>query len=85
MSAGRKAKWTCACGRRATQIHYRTYERLGKERPSDLHAVCDPCHIEIHRLERAGMSLADATDAILATIGNSPRLGRAALRRLARP
>jgi hypothetical protein len=29
------------------QVHHRTYERLGRERPSDLLCVCAECHDEI--------------------------------------
>lgn len=34
------------CGRRAAnlEIHHLTYERLGKELPSDLKIVCKKCH-----------------------------------------
>ena len=37
------------CGnRRATQVHHETYKRIGKERLSDLTAVCGGCHKRIH-------------------------------------
>lgn len=50
----------------ATEVHHRTYERLGHELLCDLEALCDSCHEKadreraaetVHRQERA---LADA-------------------------
>ena len=44
------AGWRCEdCGRpsfdeRRYQVHHRTYERLGCERPEDLAAKCRRCH-----------------------------------------
>ena len=35
--------------RRATQVHHETYKRVGRERLSDLTAVCGCCHKRIHR------------------------------------
>lgn len=64
--AGDAADWTCACGRPATQIHHRTYARLGRERLRDLRAVCSDCHRKIHEYVRAGWSLAVATATVLA-------------------
>lgn len=45
-----RADGTCEdCGRRdATQVHHKTYERLGRERMGDLIAVCGGCHIQRH-------------------------------------
>jgi 5-methylcytosine-specific restriction endonuclease McrA len=40
------------CGDPATEIHHRTYERLGRELPIDLQALCKECHIEAD-IERA--------------------------------
>lgn len=38
------------CGKRpATQVHHQTYIRVFSELPSDLAALCDRCHSEIHR------------------------------------
>ena len=34
--------------RRATQVHHETYKRIGRERLSDLTAVCGGCHKRIH-------------------------------------
>lgn len=37
------------CGTRpATEVHHLTYARVFAELPSDLLAVCRPCHAEIH-------------------------------------
>jgi 5-methylcytosine-specific restriction endonuclease McrA len=37
------------CGkRRATEVHHLTYIRVFQELPSDLVALCKPCHAEIH-------------------------------------
>ena len=63
--AGDAAKWRCLCGRRATQIHHRSYDHLGDEPLKDLCAVCEHCHKAIHRLRDAGMPLAVATDLAL--------------------
>jgi len=42
----------CAgCKGKPTQIHHRTYARLGDERLNDLVAVCRPCHVYIHESE----------------------------------
>lgn len=51
----RRAKYTCErCGRRRDlNVHHKTYERLGAERPSDLEVVCFVCHNEHHREEAA--------------------------------
>jgi hypothetical protein len=32
------------CGAPAREVHHRTYERVGAERPEDLQALCAPCH-----------------------------------------
>ena len=43
------ARYKCwKCGRPATQVHHETYKRIGKERLSDLTAVCGGCHKRIH-------------------------------------
>lgn len=36
---------------KATQIHHKTYDRLGNELPDDLLAVCDACHGALHSAE----------------------------------
>lgn len=39
------ANYRCQeCGAQATDVHHVTYERLGNEQPSDLRALCRPCH-----------------------------------------
>jgi len=45
-----RANHTCQkCGkRRATEVHHLTYIRVFQELPSDLVALCKPCHAEIH-------------------------------------
>ena len=44
-----KGKICRKCGRRkSTQVHHKTYERLGKEQLSDLVPVCRVCHKKIH-------------------------------------
>lgn len=43
-------------------VHHRTYERLGKERLSDVAAVCRFCHDLIHAAERtSGLQLSYVT------------------------
>ncbi|MCY3721172.1 MAG: hypothetical protein OXG97_03020 [Candidatus Poribacteria bacterium] len=45
----KRAGYKCRkCGRRATQVHHETYRRIGRERLSDLTAVCGCCHKRIH-------------------------------------
>ena len=46
----KRAGYKCRkCGRRAaTQVHHETYKRIGRERLSDLTAVCGGCHKRIH-------------------------------------
>jgi len=41
------ANYTCArCNTRTTvlEVHHKNYDRLGKERMSDLEVLCIPCH-----------------------------------------
>ena len=42
-------------------LHHWTYERMGREELTDLILVCDGCHRRIHRLEKGGMALDEAT------------------------
>jgi hypothetical protein len=64
--AGEAVGWRCPCGAQATQVHHRTYERLGNESAPDLHPLCGDCHAKIHRwVSDEGMELADATDAVV--------------------
>lgn len=30
------------------EVHHRTYERVGRESPDDLIALCSPCHTAVH-------------------------------------
>lgn len=40
------------CGlARATQVHHKTYDRLGNEQLDDLLGVCGPCHERLHSAE----------------------------------
>lgn len=41
----------CICGRIATEVHHKTYERTGKEFLSDLVSLCESCHTLIHLLK----------------------------------
>src|SRR6516165_10850200 len=36
------------CGQRATQVHHLTYVGVFNESPSDLVALCDRCHADLH-------------------------------------
>lgn len=53
--AARAKRWGCCarCGKDTPKLdaHHKTYERLGRERPSDLEALCRTCHRETHGLE----------------------------------
>lgn len=43
------AQHSCqVCGSQATQVHHRTYARVGRERLSDLLALCRDCHESVH-------------------------------------
>lgn len=60
-------KFCRACGKTVgpIQLHHMTYERLGRERMSDLVALCRDCHRDVESLyrrsgrgERMGITLA---------------------------
>lgn len=38
----------CECGKRGTQLHHKTYVRLGAERLADLELLCRGCHEARH-------------------------------------
>jgi 5-methylcytosine-specific restriction endonuclease McrA len=43
----------CICNsRHQLEVHHRTYERIGHERPDDLTVLCRPCHALFHRYGR---------------------------------
>ena len=75
----RRAEWMSrndcdcyCCGkkwRKGFNLHHRTYERLGKEKDTDMVMVCLPCHDQIHELYRIVKPLDAATDAIRAKNG----------------
>jgi len=46
-----EVKWKCEkCHeRKRLDVHHKTYKRLGKERMSDLQALCRDCHDKEHR------------------------------------
>lgn len=46
----------CLCGEtKGLALHHLTYRRLGRERLSDLRALCRSCHTDIHVLSRQGL------------------------------
>lgn len=47
----KRAGYKCQkCKKRpATQVHHKTYKRIGRERLSDLSAVCGGCHNRIDK------------------------------------
>jgi hypothetical protein len=47
------------------QLHHRTYERLGRERPEDVELLCRYCHLEEHRLWEELFEELDAFEAPL--------------------
>lgn len=49
-----------------TELHHITYERLGRERNSDVVLLCEDCHAEIHVLVKNGKarSIRDATNTV---------------------
>ena len=36
------------CGKSGDEVHHNTYERIGKEKLSDLSCICKPCHADYH-------------------------------------
>lgn len=50
LNAVRRAGFRCErCGvGGALEVHHLTYARVGKERPSDLQALCPTCHRRAH-------------------------------------
>ena len=42
--------YLCKCGSRATRVHHKRYDNIGKEPLSDLIARCDACHIDVYAL-----------------------------------
>jgi 5-methylcytosine-specific restriction endonuclease McrA len=45
----KRANWMCQdCGQRATQVHHLTYVGVFNESPTDLVALCDRCHADLH-------------------------------------
>lgn len=61
-------------GKDEIHLHHRSYERFMHELDDDLVPLCSTCHMWVHHLERTtGLSLADATDAVLkSAIATSP-------------
>jgi 5-methylcytosine-specific restriction endonuclease McrA len=48
-AALKRANYLCQnCGQRATQVHHLTYVGVFNESPSDLVALCDRCHADLH-------------------------------------
>lgn len=49
------------CKGRATEVHHRTYVRIGREKFEDLEPVCEVCHARSHDRIRPGttQSIAD--------------------------
>jgi len=46
-----KKKQCECCGKKSTvQLHHKTYDRIGKEKLTDLMYACKKCHEEIHEV-----------------------------------
>ena len=42
----------CICGKRATQVHHKNYDNIGRENLlTDLVGLCDSCHTSVHQSE----------------------------------
>jgi len=51
------------------ELHHQSYERFGNEDLDDLIQLCTRCHVEVHRVHRAGnLGLPEATQLALAEI-----------------
>lgn len=48
--------YLCVCGAKATVVHHKRYDNIGQEPLSDLVALCEECHFDIHTIikERRG-------------------------------
>lgn len=68
----RNGRYCRACGttRGPIELNHRTYERLGRERFSDLVAMCRPCHNSLTKYHRRNRrrGLEENTDFIIAAI-----------------
>ena len=55
--AKQRAGWQCAlCEEtKSLEVHHRTYQRVGRERPSDLVVLCWRCHRRHHGTLEATM------------------------------
>ena len=42
----------CCGSRKRLHLHHLSYERLGKEIPTDFATLCDPCHRKVHVVVR---------------------------------
>ena len=38
----------CICGQRAILVHHKRYDNIGREPLSDLVALCEECHFDLH-------------------------------------
>lgn len=70
----------CICGAEDVHLHHLTYERLGRERLSDLLPLCRKCHQMVHELERRGLIGLDLEGLVLDE--ERAAAGRALLHRL---
>jgi 5-methylcytosine-specific restriction endonuclease McrA len=51
------------------EVHHRTYERVGEERPADVIALCKACHEKHHdRHDRGRYYIGDKDDPELASL-----------------
>lgn len=48
-----RAGYLCECGHRATRVHHKRFNNVGKEPLSDLVARCDTCYIDVCALMKA--------------------------------
>lgn len=44
--------WCCNDKSKPVDLHHKNYKRLGRERLSDLVALCRECHYEVHEVAR---------------------------------
>ncbi|MDE0084752.1 MAG: hypothetical protein OXU23_03505 [Candidatus Poribacteria bacterium] len=40
--------YLCICGSKATMVHHKRYHHIGNEPLSDLVALCEYCHADLH-------------------------------------
>ena len=71
----RQGRYCRSCGTtEQLHVHHRSYANLGRETNADLVVLCETCHTGVHQLTEAGLTLAEATDKVIASPNTTPRV-----------